>query len=180
TLRAESERLFDAAQSARATTQSIRRLFEDERLSLEKLSEQLETRTQDVLATVERQALMVTEASDLAQAQLREAEAMLTARTTDVAATADEVKSTTLTVAGELDRQAERLETAGTAVAGQIRAVEENLGQQRAGLVSAALSLRADQEDFAGHIEALRGQLSEALSITRVATVDLGETSSRG
>jgi hypothetical protein len=179
-LKAETERLQDAAQIARATTNSVTRSIEHERVAVQQMSAQLSEQSNGIIDAVDRQARMIADASDLAQTQLREAEATLAVRASDMMSAATDVSSTARKVSEDLDRQTQRLEAAGSGVADQIRVVEEGLSQQRAGLVSAALSLRADQEDFAVHIENQRAQLTEALAITRVATVDLGETSARG
>lgn len=179
-LKAETDRLSDATQIARGATQSITRSLEQERSAIGQMSDRLNEQSKGILDTVDRQARMVADASDLAQTQLHEAEASLSARTAEVLAIVHDVSETARTATTDLDRQTQRLETAGSGVVDQIRSVEDNLGQQRAALVSAALSLRADQEDFAIHIENQRAQLTEALAITRVATVDLGETSARG
>jgi hypothetical protein len=179
-LKAETERLQDAAQIARATTNSVTRSIEHERVAVQQMSAQLSEQSNGIIEAVDRQARMIADASDLAQTQLREAEATLAVRSSDMMSAATDVSSTARKISEDLDRQTQRLEAAGSGVADQIRVVEEGLSQQRAGLVSAALSLRADQEDFAVHIENQRAQLTEALAITRVATVDLGETSARG
>ena len=179
-LKSETDRLHDAANIARATTMSITRSMEHEREAVARMSEQLAQQASGIIEAVDRQARMVADASDLAQTQLREAEATLAVRATDMMTAANDVSTNARLISEDLDRQTQRLETAGSGVADQIRSVEEGLSQQRAGLVAAALSLRADQEDFAVHIENQRAQLTEALAITRVATVDLGETSARG
>ena len=179
-LKAETDRLTEAATSARTATQSITQSLAHERESMSALSQSLGLQSSGIIEAVDRQARMVADASDLAQTQLREAEASLAASTGAVVNAAADVADAARTASEDLDRQTVRLETAGSGVTDQVRSVEEGLSQQRAGLVSAALSLRADQEDFAVHIENQRAQLTEALSITRVATVDLGETSARG
>ncbi|CAL4866773.1 hypothetical protein MMA231_01018 [Asticcacaulis sp. MM231] len=179
-LKLETERLQDAAQIARAATQSVTRSLEYEREALGALSDSLGTQANGIIEAVDRQARMVADASDLAQTQLREAEASLASSAGTMVTAAADVSDAARTASEDLDRQAVRLETAGAGVVDQIQTVEEGLAQQRAGLVSAALSLRADQDDFAVHIENQRAQLTEALSITRLATVDLGETSARG
>ena len=179
-LKGETERLHEAAEVARLATQSITRAMEQERNAVGQMSASLSVQTGGIIEAVDRQARMVADASDLAQTQLREAETSLATRASDMMNAASDIFGTARTINEDLDRQTQRLETAGAGVSDQIRSVEEGLSQQRAGLVSAALSLRADQEDFAVHIENQRGQLTEALSITRVATVDLSETSSRG
>ncbi len=179
-LKAETDRLAEAATSARTAAQSITQSLAHERETMGALSQSLGLQSTSIIEAVDRQARMVADASDLAQTQLREAEASLAASTGAVVNAAADVADAARTAAEDLDRQTVRLETAGSGVTDQVRSVEEGLSQQRAELVSAALSLRADQEDFAVHIENQRAQLTEALSITRVATVDLGETSARG
>ncbi len=179
-LKSETERLHDAANIARASTQHITRALSHEREAITAMGHTLDTQSANIIEAVDRQARMVADASDLAQTQLREAEASLASSASSLMSAASDVSDTARTASEDLDRQTVRLETAGAGVADQVRSVEEGLSQQRAGLVSAALSLRADQEDFAVHIENQRAQLTEALSITRVATVDLGETSARG
>jgi len=179
-LKAETDRLAEAATTARTAAQSITQSLAHERETMGALSQSLSLQSTSIIEAVDRQARMVADASDLAQTQLREAEASLAASTGAVVTAAADVADVARTAAEDLDRQTVRLETAGSGVSDQVRSVEEGLSQQRAELVSAALSLRADQEDFAVHIENQRAQLTEALSITRVATVDLGETSARG
>ena len=179
-LKAETDRLAEAATHARTATQSISQSLAHERETMTALSQSLGLQSSGIIEAVDRQARMVADASDLAQTQLREAEATLAVRSSDMMSAATDVSSTARRISEDLDRQTVRLETAGSGVTDQVRNVEEGLSQQRAGLVSAALSLRADQEDFAVHIENQRAQLTEALSITRVATIDLGETSARG
>jgi hypothetical protein len=179
-LKAETDRLHDSANIARTTTQSIAQSLEHERDAVARMSSELGVQASGILEAVDRQARMVADASDLAQTQLQEAEATLAARATDMMAAATDVTTTARTISEDLDKQTDKLQSAGTGVVEQIRVVEEGLSQQRAGLVQAALSLRADQEDFAVHIENQRAQLTEALAITRVATVDLGETSAKG
>ncbi|ADU12491.1 hypothetical protein [Asticcacaulis excentricus] len=179
-MKVETESMLAAAEQARQSTQTITGALSLERQAAMDMGVQLDEQARGVIEAVDRQARMVADASDLAQTQLREAEAALAARAADLASVAADTHNTARTVAEDLDRQTLRLETAGAGVADQIRSVEEGLGQQRAGLVSAALSLRADQEDFAVHLENQRAQLSEALSVTRNATIELGESSSRG
>jgi hypothetical protein len=130
-----------------------------------------------VLDAVERQSRMIVDASDLAQTQLREAEAALAARAADLAAAAGEAQDAARVASDDLARQTLRLENAGAGVAEQIQSVEEGLGQQRAALVTAAYALRTDQEDFSAQVESQRAQFSEQLDAARTAHGDLGETS---
>ena len=176
----ETRRLNEAADMAQRTARRLTEQLAKEREGLSRLGAKLETQTQDVIDTVERQARMVADASDLAQTQLREAEAVLTARAADMTSAAGEAQDAARAASDDLARQTMRLETAGSGVADQIRSVEEGLSEQRAALVQAAFGLRRDQEDFSAQVESQRAQLTESLAVTRSASDEMGETSARG
>ena len=175
----ETQRLNEAAESAGRTARRLAETLGREREQMHTLGVQLDSQSTGVLDAVERQSRMVVDASDLAQTQLREAEAALAARAADLAAAAGEAQEAARAAADDLARQTLRLESAGTGVAEQIQSVEEGLGQQRAALVTAAYALRTDQEDFSAQVESQRAQLTEQLSATRAVTEELGQTSVR-
>ena len=175
----ETTRLNDAAETAGRTARRLAEQLGGEREQMQALGIQLDSQASSVIEAVERQSRMVVDASDLAQTQLREAEAALAARAADLAAAAGEAQDAARVAADDLARQTLRLENAGSGVAEQIQSVEEGLGQQRAALVTAAYALRTDQEDFSAQVESQRAQLSEQLSATRTVTGELGDTSTR-
>lgn len=175
----ETARLNEAAETASRTALRLTEQLGAERTQMETLGAQLDRQASGVIEAVERQSRMVVDASDLAQTQLREAEAALAARAADLAAAAGEAQDAARVAADDLARQTLRLENAGSGVAEQIQSVEEGLGQQRAALVTAAYALRTDQEDFSAQVESQRAQLSEQLSATRTAAGELGDTSTR-
>lgn len=175
----ETTRLNEAAETAGRTARSLAEQLGGEREQMLALGAQLDSQAAHVLEAVERQSRMVIDASDLAQTQLREAEAALAARAADLAAAAGEAQDAARVAADDLARQTLRLENAGSGVAEQIQSVEEGLGQQRAALVTAAYALRTDQEDFSAQVESQRAQLSEQLSAARTAAGELGDTSTR-
>lgn len=175
-LSAETERLNEAAETAGRTARRLVEQLGGEREKLNTLGGQLDGQATGVLEAVERQSRMVVDASDLAQTQLREAEAALAARAADLAAAAGEAQDAARLAADDLSRQTLRLENAGAGVAEQIQSVEEGLGQQRAALVTAAYALRTDQEDFSAQVESQRAQLTEQISASRAAAAELGET----
>ncbi|MFN3814904.1 tipN [Brevundimonas sp.] len=179
TLGEETERLTEAAETAQRSARRLSEQLSGERSSLQSLSSELEKQAAGVVNAVERQSRMVVDASDLAQTQLREAEAALAARAADMAAAAGEAQDAARLAADDLSRQTLRLENAGSGVAEQIQSVEEGLSQQRAALVTAAYALRTDQEDFSAQVESQRAQLIETLSAARSAGGELSETSSR-
>lgn len=175
----ETTRLNEAAETAGRTARRLAEQLGDEREKMQDLATQMDSQASGVIDAVERQSRMVVDASDLAQTQLREAEAALAARAADLAAAASEAQDAARVAADDLARQTLRLENAGSGVAEQIQSVEEGLGQQRAALVTAAYALRTDQEDFSAQVESQRAQLSEQLSATRTAAGELGDTSTR-
>lgn len=176
----ETRRLNEAADMAQRAARRLADQLSKERVELTDLGKKLEGQTTDVVDTIERQARMVADASDLAQTQLREAEAALAARAADLATAAGEAQDAARAAADDLARQTMRLETAGTGVADQIRSVEEGLSEQRAALVQAAFGLRRDQEDFSAQVETQRAQLVEALAHARVATGELSDSAAQG
>ncbi|MGZ9098188.1 MAG: tipN [Brevundimonas sp.] len=175
----ETTRLNEAAETAGRTARRLAEHLGAERDQMHSLGVQLDSQASGVIEAVERQSRMVVDASDLAQTQLREAEAALAARAADLAAAAGEAQDAARVAADDLARQTLRLENAGSGVAEQIQSVEEGLGQQRAALVTAAYALRTDQEDFSAQVESQRAQLTEQLSAARAAAGDLGDTSTR-
>lgn len=172
----ETARLNEAADSAGRTARRLTDQLSREREQMGALGVQLDSQATGVVDAVERQSRMVVDASDLAQTQLREAEAALAARAADLAAAAGEAQDAARAAADDLARQTLRLETAGSGVAEQIQSVEEGLSQQRAALVTAAYALRTDQEDFSAQIESQRAQFTEQLSVTRSAAGELTQT----
>lgn len=176
----ETRRLNEAADLAQRTARRLSEQLAKEREGLTTLGTRLETQTQNIIDTVDRQARMVADASDLAQTQLREAEAALAARTANMAGAASEAQDAARAAADDLSRQTMRLETAGSGVADQIRSVEEGLSEQRAALVQAAFGLRRDQEDFAAQVETQRAQLTESLADTHTAASEMRENSALG
>jgi len=174
-LAVESEHLAETtAASVRAAGQLTKDLS-GERGAMTELAADLDGKSGAIVDAIGRQAKMVAEASDLAETQLREAEAALAARAADMAAAAGEASDAARIGAEDLARQIARLETAGLGVSDQIRVVDEGLSQQRAALVSVAHALRAGQEDFAVQAESQVAQLTEFLTHAKLSAGELGD-----
>ncbi|WP_332766939.1 polar localization protein TipN [Phenylobacterium sp.] len=179
-LAVETEHLVAAAANASRTAAELTQTLGREREEMGGLSKTLDAQATAVSDTITQQARMVAEASDLAETQLREAEAALAARAADLAAAAGETSDAARTAAEDLTRHIARLETAGLGVAEQISAVETGLTEQRAGLVTAAHALRGDQETFAVQAEGHAAQLAEFISQARLSTVEMGDRAVKG
>ncbi len=176
----ETERLAEAAAVSVRTAADLSTVLGSERDQLGALSIQLDARAGAVTDSITQQARMVAEASDLAETQLREAEAALAARAADLAAAAGEANDAARVAGEDLARQVARLETAGLGVGDQMRSVEQGLTQQRAALVTVAHALRADQEDFAAMAESRAAQLAEFMVQATEGATNVGEHASRG
>jgi hypothetical protein len=176
----ETQRLSEATAHASRTAVSLVETLSQERGELNTLALTLDARSAAVTDAINRQAHMVAEASDLAETQLREAEAALAARAADLAAAAGEAVDVSRVASEDLGRQVARLETASTGVGDQMRALEDGLTQQRAALVTVAHALRAEQEDFATLAETRGAQLAEFVAGARLDVTALNESTASG
>jgi hypothetical protein len=171
----EGDRLIEmaagSAQKASGLVQDLGR----ERQEFGVLQGKLEARVGEINDSIGRHAKMVSEASDLAQTQIQEAEAALAARAADLAAAAGEAVEAAKMAGDDLTRQAARIEQAGSTVGEQVQVVEEQLSQQRAALVSLAHTMRAEQEDLAVHFESHRAQLEEVLRQSEQGSLQITE-----
>ena len=179
-LASESERLVEAASTSARSANELTGVLGAERTQMASLTQALDTQAGAVADAITKQARMVAEASDLAETQLREAEAALAARAADLAAAAGEASDAARTAGEDLTRHISRLETAGVGVADQIRGVEQGLTEQRAGLVTTAHALRAEQEAFGAQSETHAAQLSEFISQARLSTAEMGDRAVKG
>jgi hypothetical protein len=171
----EGDRLIEMASGSARTASGLVQDLGRERQEFGLLQGKLETSVGEIADSIGRHAKMVSEASDLAQTQIHEAEAALAARAADLAAAAGEAAEAAKMAGDDLQRQAARLEQAGTTVGEQVQVVEENLSQQRAALVTLAHTMRADQEDLAVHFESHRAQLEEMLRHTEQGSLQISE-----
>lgn len=176
----ETARLADAAAESAKMANQLAQGLGHERTAMEALSQSLDARSTAVVDAIGSQARMVAEASDLAETQLREAEAALAARAADLAAAAAEASDAARVGAEDLSRQIARLETAGHGVGDQVASVEKSLAAQRAALVEISQALRSEQEDFAAEAETRTAQLTEFVAYTRVGATELSDTAAMG
>ena len=179
-LAAESQRLIEATEGSSRTAVTLTRELGSEREKMNVLAASLDAQAAEVADAITRHARMVTEASDLAETQLREAEATLTARAADFAAAAGEASDTAKVASEDLSRQVARLEVAGQGVGDQARLLEEGLTGQRAALVTVAHGLRADQEAFAAEAETQLARLNEMVAHARDGAGELTDQAGRG
>jgi hypothetical protein len=176
----ETERLHDAASTSVRSAQSLATTLGLERTEMGVLAESLDKQAVRVSDVITQQARMVAEASDLAQTQLREAEASLAARAADLAAAAAEASDAARTAGEDLNRHVVRLETAGLSVADQIRTVETGLSAHRSALMGLAEALRADHQGFADEADTHAAKLSEFITQARLSAVEMGDRALKG
>jgi len=179
-LAAESERLVESTEVSVRTTQDLTTTLGRERSEMGALAHSLDAQAARVTDAINQQARMVAEAAEVAEAGLREAEAVLSARVAEIAAAAGEAGATARTAGEDLTRHIARLETAGVGVAEQVRAVEGGLTEQRNALVSLAETLKADNQDFSEQAQTHAAKLGEFIEVTRSASAELSEQAAKG
>jgi hypothetical protein len=176
----ESELLVETTETSIRSAHELTGSLGRERQEMGRLSQGLDTQATKVFDSINQQARMVAEATELAETQLRDAEAALSARAADLAAAADEASGAARTAGEDLTRHIARLETAGLGVADQVRAVEGGLTEQRTALITLTQSLKTDHEDFADQAEAHAAKLGEFISQARASSVELSDRAMKG
>ncbi|HEY8572536.1 polar localization protein TipN [Phenylobacterium sp.] len=144
------------------------------------LSQSLDGQAAKITETIGQQARMVADAAEVAESQLKEAESALAARAADLVAAAGEAGDAARTAGEDLVRHIARLESAGTGVAEQVRAVEGGLSEQRQALITLAQALRGDHEAFAAEAEAHAAKLSEFISQARLSAAEMSDRAAKG
>ncbi|WP_395671803.1 polar localization protein TipN [Phenylobacterium sp.] len=140
----------------------------------------LEAQAAKTTEALGQQARILTEAAEVADVRLRDAEASLAARAGAVTAAAAEVGDAARVAAEDLDRHIARLETAGSGVADQVRAVEGGLVQHRETLSALSQALRADQQAFAADADGHAERLGEFIAQARLSAAEMSERALRG
>lgn len=175
----ETEKLTSTAAKTMRTAQDLAGALGQERGEMEALSKTLDSRSAKVAEAITQQARMVAEAAELADTQMREADAALSARAADLAAAAGEASDTARTAGEDLIRHIARLETAGAGVAEQVKAVEAGLSEQRSALVAVASALRQDHDDFSRDAEAHAAILTEFISQSRLSATEMNDRAAK-
>ena len=177
---------FETDKLSGATAQSVRTAHElaetlgRERSEMIGLAQVLDVQATRVTDAVAHQARMVTEATSVAETQIREAETTLAARAADLAAAAGETSDAARVAGEDLTRHIARLESASVGVADQVRAVEAGLNEQRTALVELGQVLKADQQAFATDAEAHAAQLGGFIDEARRSAAEMNEQASAG
>lgn len=176
----ESDRLLESTDVSIRTTRELATTLGRERSEMGALAHSLDAQAGRVTDSISQQARMVAEATELAETQLRDAEAVLAARAADLAAAAGEASTAARTAGEDLTRHIARLETAGLGVTDQVRAVESGLTEQRTALIALTQTLKADHEGFADQAEAHAAKLAEFISQARLSSVELSDRAMKG
>jgi hypothetical protein len=176
----ETEQLVVAASNSHRTAHDLAGALGRERSELAALGQTLDGQATKVTDAIADQARMVAQAAELADTQLREAEAALSARAADLAAAAGEAGDVARTAGEDLVRHIARLETAGIGVAEQVRACEGGLSEQRSALTVLAQALRSDNEGFAQEAEAHSSRLSDFIAQARLSAMEMSDRATKG
>jgi len=173
---AEGHGLSASANQVETSARRLAATIGQERQDLSSLAASLQSQSDAVVETLTRQAQAVTQAADLAEAQLREAEASLTARTADLALASGDAGATALRSAVEIAEHTDRLEAAGQDISQKLLSLRDGLTSERETLSEFAEALRSDQEDLAARMETGAAQLAEASVQARSGAVELSES----
>ncbi|WP_293907899.1 polar localization protein TipN [Phenylobacterium sp.] len=176
----ETDKLTGATAQSVRTAQELATTLGRERSEMSGLAQTLDAQATRVADAVTQQARMVTEAAQVAETQIREAETTLAARAADLAAAAGEASDAARTAGEDLTRHIARLETAGTGVAEQVRAVEGGLSAQRMALVGLGQALKADHAAFAAGADAHAAKLGEFIAGARLSSAAMTEQATSG
>ncbi|MCC7268699.1 MAG: polar localization protein TipN [Caulobacteraceae bacterium] len=168
-----------AGETARRATE-LTQTFGRERDEMAALSSVLDAKAVAVTEAIGLQTRTITDVSDLADTQLREAQAMLTARAADLTAAAGEAQEAARAAADDLTRQISRLESAGSGVADQMGQVELALAEQRAALSTTAQAFLRDHEALAARTESHTAKLAEFIGDARTGADEMGEAAGKG
>lgn len=179
-MEAEAGRLDAAARTAGTTAGEMAAGLGRERERLEGLASGLDARTSAVTDAIARQARLVGEVSDLAETQLREAEASFTARSTGFTEAAGRLAEAARAAGEALGQQSQRLEGAGSSLADHMQGVETTLDTRRNALVAAAVALKAEQEGLAAQGEAHLARLAEVGGQARLSAADMRDSAIKG
>ena len=176
----ETEKLTGATAQSVRTTQELATTLGRERSEMSGLSQRLDVQATKVTDAISQQARMVTEATGIAETQIRDAEAGLSARAADLAAAAGAAGDAARTAGEDLTRHIARLEAAGAGVAEQVSAVETGLTDHRTSLVALSQTLKVDHETFAANTETHAARLGEFITSARQSAEALSEQASAG
>ncbi|MEO8113035.1 MAG: polar localization protein TipN [Phenylobacterium sp.] len=176
----ETAKLAETTAVSLRTAEGLAEALDRERGEMGQLAQVLDAQATRVTDSITQQARMVAEASDLAETQLREAEAALASSAADLAAAAAEASAAARTAGEDLGRHIGRLETAGAGVTDQIRAVEGGLAEQRTAMVALTQALRGDQQTFSSQAETHAATLSGFIDQARLSAAEMGERAAAG
>ena len=176
----ETDKLTGATAQSVRTAQELATTLARERSEMSGMAQTLDAQATRIADAVTQQARMVSEAAGIAETQIREAETALSARAADLAAAAGEASDAARTAGEDLTRHIARLETAGTGVTEQVRAVETGLSEQRTALVGLSQSLKSDHESFAADADAHAAKLAEFIDSARTSSAEMTDRASSG
>lgn len=172
----DTARLQEITANARAAAVQMTDTLTRERQEMGALSDQLDQRATTIGETITRQTDLVAQASDLAQTQLREAEASLAARAAELAAAAGDAAEISSLAGQQLSLNADHLRTVSDAVSQQMGSASTNLSRERAQFEALEITLRTAQADLVERLARERTLIIEAVAQGRVGSQDISAT----
>ncbi len=175
-LAGETQRLIEAAANSTKSAHEMSGSLAQERQALDAMTKTLDDQVGRINDAVSRQARLVVDSAEVADAQIREAESALAARTSDLSAAANEAAATARSAGEDIGKEVERLKDAGVNFNEQVHFVQDGLVKQVTVLNDAAQGLRNDQEQLDAALVTRRSQLSDLISQSREAAEAVDQT----
>ena len=172
----DAVRMQEITTSASAAASHMTETLSRERQEMGALSEQMDVRAAAIGETINRQTDLVAQASDLAQTQLREAEASLAARAAELAAAAGDAAEISSLAGQQLSLNADHLQTVGHTVNQQLSTLWGNLSKERAQFEALEITLRDAQSALVERLARERALIIEAVAQGRVGSEDISST----
>ncbi len=172
----DTDRMHEITARAGSAASQMTETLTRERQEMGALSEQMDVRATVIGDTITRQTALIAQASDLAQTQLREAEASLAARAAELAAAAGDAAEISALAGQQLSLNADHLHTVGDAVNQQLNNLWGNLSKERAQFEALEITLRDAQAGLVERLARERTLIIEAVAQGRVGSQDITST----
>jgi hypothetical protein len=169
----DSARMQTITEAADAAAARLTRTMTRERDAMAILSAELDLRATTIGDNITRQTEMVTQASDLAQAQLREAETALATRAAELAAAAGDAAELSSLAGQQLGLNADHLREVGGSLEQQLGTLHAGLSQERTRLEALEATLREQQSAVIERLSQERGLIIEAVAQGRIGSEDI-------
>jgi hypothetical protein len=169
----DSARMQAITEAADAAATRLTQTMTREREAMAALSAELDMRATTISENITRQTEMVTQASDLAQAQLREAETVLATRAAELAAAAGDAAELSSLAGQQLSLNADHLREVGGSLEQGLGTLNAGLSNEGTRLEALEATLREQQAAVVERLSHERSMIIEAVAQGRIGSEDI-------